>query len=61
MTKALIFDMDGTLTPSRHPVPDKVVKALKAMRGKYKLYLVTGSNFEKVEEQFGWGLSLIHI
>jgi phosphomannomutase len=54
MTKALIFDMDGTLTPSRHPVPKKVLKALRKIRGKYKLYLVTGSNFSKVEEQFGW-------
>ena len=54
MTKALIFDMDGTLTHSRQPVPQKVLKALKKRRGKYKLYLVTGSNFSKVEEQFGW-------
>jgi len=53
-TKALIFDMDGTLTHSRQPVPQKVLKALKKRRGKYKLYLVTGSNFSKVEEQFGW-------
>jgi len=53
-TKALIFDMDGTLTHSRQPVPKEVLKALKKLRGKYKLYLVTGSNFSKVEEQFGW-------
>jgi len=52
--KALIFDMDGTLTPSRQPVTDKVVTRLARLSGKYKLYLVTGSDYRKVEEQFGW-------
>lgn len=53
-TKALIFDMDGTLTPSTQPVPENVLAAIRELRGKYKLYLVTGSNYKKVEEQFTW-------
>ena len=53
--KALIFDMDGTLTPSTRPVPESVLAALRKLHGRYKLYLVTGSNYKKVEEQFTWG------
>jgi len=52
--KALIFDMDGTLTPSRQKVPQNILDQLKNLIGKYKLYLVTGSDYNKVEEQFGW-------
>ena len=53
-TKALIFDMDGTLTPNTQPVSASVLKRLKKLQGTYKLYLVTGSNYEKVENQFKW-------
>ena len=51
--KALIFDMDGTITASRQKVTPKVIERLKELTGKYKLYLVTGADFLKVEEQFG--------
>jgi len=53
--KALIFDMDGTLTLARQKINVKVINRLKKLAGKYNLYLVTGSDFSKVEEQFGWG------
>ena len=53
-TKALIFDMDGTLTPNTQPVSASVLKRLKKLQGTYKLYLVTVSNYEKVENQFKW-------
>jgi phosphomannomutase len=46
--------MDGTLTPNTQPVSASVLKRLKKLQGTYKLYLVTGSNYEKVEKQFKW-------
>ena len=49
--KALIFDMDGTLTEARKPISSEIVEALAAVSNSYKLYLVTGSDMTKVEEQ----------
>tara|TARA_R110001592_G_scaffold81569_4_gene242138 strand:+ start:645 stop:1334 length:690 start_codon:yes stop_codon:yes gene_type:complete len=48
-----VFDVDGTLTPSRQPI-DKRFEAffLKWMEGK-NVYLVTGSDKEKTIEQVG--------
>ena len=53
MRKALIFDMDGTLTGSRQKITKPVLQALLRLRGTHKMYLVTGSNYAKVEEQIG--------
>ena len=53
MYKSLIFDMDGTLTDARKKIQEDVLNELRRLRGKYKLYLVTGSNYTKVEEQIG--------
>ena len=51
--KALLFDMDGTLTDARQPVTQDVLETLSNTRAGIKRYLVTGSDFSKVEEQMG--------
>jgi phosphomannomutase len=49
--KALIFDMDGTLTEPRQAISQEMMDSLRAVSNSYKLYLVTGSDLVKVEEQ----------
>ena len=51
MTKALIFDMDGTITLAGQKATRKVMDELNRVRTKYKMYLATGSGYTKVEEQ----------
>jgi phosphomannomutase len=48
-----LFDVDGTLTPSRCVIdPDFKLFFLEWIKGK-KVYLVTGSDYEKSREQLG--------
>lgn len=49
--KALIFDMDGTLTEARQPISPEMIGALYGVSNSYNLYLVTGSDMIKIEEQ----------
>ena len=51
MNKIYIFDVDGTLTPSRLPMTEEFQKFFKEWAKKNKFYLVTGSNIEKLQEQ----------
>ncbi len=51
MSKVYIFDVDGTLTPSRLPMTKEFQKFFKEWVKKNKFYLVTGSNIEKLQEQ----------
>ena len=49
--KALLFDMDGTLTEARQLIDSEVVKSLSEIKTGIKKYLVTGSDMSKIEEQ----------
>ena len=49
--KAVIFDMDGTLSESRQPISDEMIECLRKIPNSYKKYLVTGSDMAKIEEQ----------
>jgi phosphomannomutase len=51
MNRVFIFDVDGTLTPSRQPMDEKFQEFFKEWVKKNKFYLVTGSNIEKLQEQ----------
>ena len=51
--RALLFDMDGTLTDARQPITKDVLEVLKITDPGVKRYLVTGSDYVKVEEQLG--------
>jgi len=50
--KALLFDMDGTLTDARQPITQDVLETLSDTRAGIKRYLVTGSDFSKVEDKW---------
>ena len=51
MNKIYIFDVDGTLTPSRLPMTEEFQKYFKEWIKKNKFYLVTGSDLPKLQEQ----------
>ena len=51
--KKFIFDVDGTLTPSRQQMDFKFMCFMIKFCCTYDVYLVTGSNREKTAEQVG--------
>ena len=51
MNKIFIFDVDGTLTPSRQPMTKEFQKFFKEWIKDNNFYLVTGSDIEKLQEQ----------
>ena len=51
MNKIFIFDVDGTLTPSRQKMTKKFQKFFEQWVKKNKFYLVTGSDLPKLQEQ----------
>jgi len=46
-----MFDVDGTLTPSRRKMTEEFQKFFKEWSGKNRFYLVTGSDLPKLQEQ----------
>ena len=51
MSRVFIFDVDGTLTPSRQPMTKEFQKFFSEWVKKNKFYLVTGSDLPKLQEQ----------
>ena len=51
MDKIFIFDVDGTLTPSRQKMTKEFQEFFSKWSEKNKFYLVTGSDIEKLQEQ----------
>ena len=51
MNKVYMFDIDGTLTPSRQRMSEKFAKFFDDWTNKNDYYLVTGSDIEKAQEQ----------
>lgn len=53
MRKHFIFDVDGTLTPSRQPIDPKFKDWMMELIKSHYVYLVTGSDYAKTVEQLG--------
>ena len=51
MNKVYIFDVDGTLTPSRLPMTKEFQEFFSEWIKTNKFYLVTGSDLPKLQEQ----------
>ena len=51
MDRIFIFDVDGTLTPSRLQMTEKFAKYFDKWSERNKYYLVTGSDLDKTKEQ----------
>ena len=54
MDKLFMFDVDGTLTPSRQPMTKKFQDFFKKWIKNNKFYLVTGSDLPKLQEQMDY-------
>ena len=51
MNRIFIFDVDGTLTPSRQRMTEEFAKFFDEWTSKNTYYLVTGSDLDKTKEQ----------
>ena len=51
MDKVFIFDVDGTLTPSRQKMTEDFLEFFDEWSKRNPFYLVTGSDIEKMDEQ----------
>jgi phosphomannomutase len=56
--KALLFDMDGTLTDARKMITTDVVEVLRSLPPGFAKHIVTGSDMLKIEEQIPISLLL---
>ena len=54
MNKVYIFDVDGTLTPSRRPMTEYFENFFFKWANKNTFYLVSGSDLDKIKEQIGY-------
>jgi len=53
MADKFIFDVDGTLTPSRQKIDSEFEKFFLDFCDNHDVYLITGSDYPKTEEQLG--------
>jgi phosphomannomutase len=53
MNLVYIFDVDGTLTPSRQPITDEMREFFTQFTQNNEVYLVSGSDYVKTIEQLG--------
>ena len=52
MKKIVLFDMDGTLTPARQPMPRNITNKLQTLQAAgFEIGIVTGSDLEYIKEQ----------
>jgi len=52
MRKQLIaFDLDGTLAPSKSPLPDRIASLLDGLLSSFKVCVISGGKFEQFEKQ----------
>jgi len=51
---AFVFDVDGTLTPSRSKMDSAFQAWFLGFQSTHDTYLVTGSDYDKTVEQVGW-------
>ena len=54
MNRVFIFDVDGTLTPSRQKMTKEFKEFFQEWSKKNKFYLVTGSDLPKLQEQMDY-------
>lgn len=49
--KVIAFDLDGTLAPSKSPLPDRMGELLGRLLDKYQVCVMSGGKFEQFEVQ----------
>ena len=51
MKKAIAFDLDGTLAPSKSAVPDRISELLGELLAHFQICVISGGKFEQFENQ----------
>jgi HAD superfamily hydrolase (TIGR01484 family) len=51
MKQVIAFDLDGTLSPSKSPLPDRMGELLRALLGKFQVCVISGGKFGQFEKQ----------
>ena len=51
MKKVIAFDLDGTLAPSKSPLPDKIGELLTILLEQFQICVISGGKFEQFEKQ----------
>jgi|10_taG_2_1085330.scaffolds.fasta_scaffold10774_6 phosphomannomutase len=51
-----LFDVDGTLTPPRKPMTDKMIEVFGSLVKNHKVFLASGSDLLKIKEQIPYHL-----
>ena len=51
MKKVVAFDLDGTLAPSKSPMPDKMAEQLECLLDNFDVCVISGGKFEQFEKQ----------
>jgi len=49
----LVFDVDGTITPSREKIDPDYAEVIRQLSSSVDIYFLTGSDFAKTKEQLG--------
>lgn len=49
--RVIAFDLDGTLAPSKSPLPDRMAAALSKLLDSYQVCVISGGKFEQFEKQ----------
>jgi phosphomannomutase len=47
----IAFDLDGTLAPSKSPLPDRMGELIDRLLGKYHVCVISGGKFEQFKKQ----------
>ena len=58
MKKVIAFDLDGTLAPSKSPLPDKIGELLTVLLERFQICVISGGKFEQFEKQL---LNNLHV
>jgi phosphomannomutase len=56
MKKVIAFDLDGTLAPSKSPLPPRIGELLNQLLDKFQVCVISGGKFEQFEKQLLRGL-----
>ncbi len=51
MKKLIAFDLDGTLAPSKSPMPDRIGVLLNELLGKFQVCIISGGKYELFQHQ----------
>ena len=51
MKKLVAFDLDGTLAPSKSPLPDRIAGLMRELLEKYEVCVISGGKFGQFEKQ----------